>query len=302
MSPPPAAPQAAGIAGDRPLHGIAATVAAMATFAVVDGLAKWLVADASIFQVVAIRSAIVLALVCPIVLRAGGPAALATRRPYWHAARAALAMLSILLYFESLRHLPLATASVLGSSAPLFMTALSTPLLGERVGIHRWIAVIVGFIGVVVVAQPGGEVADTRAAAMAVASGLTYALSMIAMRWLTPTESDASFVVYNNLGTLLIGAAALPFVWSPPPAVDLALTAAMGGAMVLGQLLMVRAFRLAPVSVVAPFHYSDLVWAAAIGFVVWGDFPGPQVWTGAAIVVASGVYVVLREERTSARP
>jgi drug/metabolite transporter (DMT)-like permease len=292
-----ARPQGLGGLPDRPLKGIAFAVAWVGGIGMVDALAKWLVVENSTFQLLAIRSAFVLVLLIPLIRRAGGLSALVTHRPLPHLARLGLTTISIFSFFEALRHLPLATTTTLAFSSPLFMTILSHFLLGERVGPHRWFAVGVGFLGVVLIARPGGEVADTGAAMLAVLSGLTYASSLVVVRWTSRTETDMSFVFYNNLGSLTFGLAALPFVWKPPTALDVGLIGAMAVVLILAQIFMVRAFRYASVATVAPFQYGELVIAALIGLLVWGEFPGVQVWVGAAIIVAAGLYVTLREAR-----
>jgi drug/metabolite transporter (DMT)-like permease len=288
-----------GHSAERPLQGIVYAIAGTGSIAIVDGLAKWLVAGMSTFQLLAIRSVFVLLLLVPLIWRAGGLVALRTHRPHVHILRLALTMVSILSFFEALRHLPLATTSMLTFSYPLFMTLLSRVLLREHVDRHRWSAVLVGFLGVLLIARPGGEVADTWAAFLAIFSGMTYASSLIVVRWAAHTETDMSFVFYNNLGSLTFGVAVSPFVWTPPAALDVFLIAAMAVMLISAQMFMVKAFRHAAVAVVAPFTYGEIAITVVIGYVVWGDFPGPQVWAGAIVIVGSGVYMTLRETRFS---
>lgn len=287
-------------AAERPLLGIAYALAWTGCISLVDALAKWLVAEIAIFQLLAIRGVFVMVLLVP-VLRRGGLSALRTRRPLAHLGRFIITMVSLFAFFTSLRHLPLATATLLAFTSPLFLTGLSHLLLRERVDAHRWVALVAGFLGVLLIARPGGEIADSWAAALATLSGLTYALSTLAVRWMAPTESDVSFVFYINAGSLVLGAASLPFVWQPLALLDLILIAAQAGLLVLGQFLMVRAFRNAPVATVAPFQYAEVVIAAVIGLVVWGEFPGLQVWAGAVVVVGSGLYITLHEARRRRR-
>jgi drug/metabolite transporter (DMT)-like permease len=268
---------------------------------VVDAIAKWLVAEMSTFELLAIRSTFVVVLLVPMIRRGGGLAALATRRPLVHVLRFVLNLISILTFFEALRHLPLATTTVLAFSSPLFMTVLSRVLLREPVAAHRWGAVAAGFAGVVLIARPGGEIENTLAAMLGILAGLSYATSLVVIRWAARTETDVAFVFYNNLGALAAGLIALPFVWVPPRPAEVAMILAMAVALIVAQWFMVNAFRAAPVATVAPFQYGELVIAAVIGYVVWGDLPGPQVWAGAAIIVASGIYVTWREARAAVK-
>src|SRR5262249_40291086 len=209
-----------------------------------------------------------------LIRRAGGIASLITRRPLAHLARFLLSLVSMFSFFEALRHLPLATATTLAFSSPMFMTLLSRLVLREHVAIHRWAAIAVGFVGVLIIARPGGEVPDTWAAFLAIIAGMTYAASMVIVRW-ARSETEMAFVFYVNLGSLVCGVLAVPFVWTRPATLDVGLTAMMAVMLILAQLFMVRAFRYAPIATVAPFQYGELVVAAIIGLVVWREFPGP---------------------------
>ncbi len=288
-----------GIVGlaDNPLRGIAYAVLAIILYSFLDGTAKWLVTVAPILQIVAIRSLFVLLALSPAVWRAGGVSALATAKPWRHLARIGTSFAAILMFFESLRHLPLATCIAISFAAPLFMTAASVVLLRERVGIHRWSAVCVGFIGVLIIARPDGEGLYTWAALLVIASSLFFALSQICVRWLAETETDLRILISQNLGLLLLSTAALPFVWQPVPWTTVAGIAVMAILLILAQLFTVKAFRAAPVGVVAPFQYTELLWAALIGTALGDPWPEFHVWIGATIVVASGLYVLWREKQ-----
>ncbi len=280
---------------DRPLRGIAYMLLGIAAFSATDGLSKWMVMAAPIPQIVVLRNAFTLALILPVVARSGGLRVLATRRPWAHATRAALSVGSLVTFFEALRYLPLATCIAIGFVSPLFMTASSVVLLGERVDRHRWLAIAIGFAGVLIVAWPDAGGFATLAAGLMVVSSLCFALAMIAVRWLARTESEAAMLVYQNSGMLLAGLIGLPFVWTPPVMTDLAVIAAMAVTLVVGQVFTIRAFRSASVGVVAPFEYTELVWASIIGYVVWKETPAPHVWAGASIIVLSGLYMIWRE-------
>ena len=190
--------------------------------------------------------------------------------------------------------MPLADTTVIFFGAPFIMTALSALLLGERVGPHRWGAVVIGFAGVYVAARPGGGV-PVPGALYAVAASLCYALLILSGRWLGRTETVFRLVFYFNAGTALVASLFLPFLWKPMSPTHLGVLAAMAGLALTGQVFLTRAFKAAPVSVIAPFEYSALVWAALIGFLVWGDVPADHVLLGAGIIILSGIYVVRRE-------
>ena len=282
---------------EHSLRGIAYMLLGVTAFSATDGLSKWMVMAAPILEIVAIRNALVLLMILPALGRAGGIRALATRRGWAHVLRAALSIGALLSFFAALRELPLATSIAISFASPLFMTVASVLLLGERVGRHRWLAVSMGFVGVLVIAWPGAGGMISWPAALMVLSSLFFALSMITVRWLARTESDVAMLFYQNAGMMLAGVAGLPFVWQTPGALDLGVIAGMAVTLVIGQVFMIRAFRLAPVAVVAPFEYLELLWASLIGYVVWNEEPAAHVWIGAAVVILSGLYITWREAR-----
>jgi drug/metabolite transporter (DMT)-like permease len=279
---------------DRPLTGIAWILTAGFTLSVMDGLIKWSVGVFPVAQVVFVRSAFVLLFLCVILLRSGALRAVRTKRPWGHLLRVTLTITSILTFFESVKLLPLATVIAIGFGAPLFMTALSVPVLRERVGVHRWGAIVVGFIGVLVITQPGPDGLEWPAL-LAVMSSLLFATHLVSARWLARTETDAALMFWQNLGVFVVSGLIVPFVWTPVGSTDLAMIAAMGALLLIGQFCTVRAFRTAPVGAVAPFQYGELIWAAIIGYVFWSEMPPSNVWIGAAIVISSGLYVIWRE-------
>jgi drug/metabolite transporter (DMT)-like permease len=289
-------PTASPVRSDHPLQGIAWMVAGVFLLSVMDALSKHAVSQLSIPVLIAARSAMVLGLLLPWVLRSGGWMALRTRRPGAHLLRGLLAVCSMLAFFESLRLLPLATVIAISFAAPLFMTLLSVPLLKERVGAHRWGALLAGFVGVSLIVGPqamDGELG--LGAALALVAALFYAASLTCVRWLSPTESDLAMLVWQNLTMGLAGAVGLFFV---PLAVTpgmWSVIALMAVLVLLGQRCTFRALRLAPVGVVAPFHYSELLWAALFGWVFWQEWPGAHVWWGALFVVGAGLYTLWRE-------
>jgi drug/metabolite transporter (DMT)-like permease len=269
---------------------------------VMDGVAKWLVAVLPILQLLAIRSALNLVLLTPLVAHGGGLAALRSRRLTGHALRVAVSVAALLCFFEALRHLPLATCIAIGFSAPLFMAVMSVFLLGERVGVHRWAAIVVGFLGVLIIVPPDAQGLLSWAGALMVTSSLLFGVSQVLVRWLTRSETDAAILVYQNTGMLLAGLAGLPFVWTPMTLAEIGGIAAMSVTLTLGQVFTVKSFRAAPVAVVAPFQYTELIWATLIGYVFWSEFPEPHVWSGAAVVVLCGLYMLWREAKAAPSP
>lgn len=285
---------------DHPLQGMAWMVVGVFLLAALDALSKHAVSQLSIPVLIAARSAVVLVLLGPWVLRSGGWSALRTRRPWAHGVRGLFAVCSMLAFFESLRLLPLATVIAISFAAPLFMTLLSVPLLKERVGVHRWCALLAGFLGVSLIVGPQALDGDLGLGAwLALLASLLYAASMACVRWLSPTESDLSMLVWQNLIMGLAGVVGLLFVPLELAPGMWPIIALMAVLVLLGQRCTYRALRLAPVGVVAPLHYSELLWAALLGWVFWHEWPGAHVWWGALLVIGAGLYTLWRERARS---
>jgi drug/metabolite transporter (DMT)-like permease len=279
---------------DRALRGVGFVVLGFACFGVTDALSKEGLTTMATAQMLAVRSLFVLVLLVPLVRRAGGVAVLRTRHPGAHALRVGFSLLSMFCFFEALRHLELATAIALGFVAPLIMTALSVPMLGERVGIHRWSAILVGFLGAMIILRPGSD-GFQPAALLCLLAAATWAASMVFVRKLSRHDSEATMMLFQNVAVFVVMSAAAPFVWRPIGAEEYGLAAAMAVAILAGQWCVFRGFREAPVGLVAPFQYSELLWATLLGWVFWREFPDAPVWIGTTLLVASGLYVIWRE-------
>ena len=280
---------------DRRLAGIVSMIGAAAVFATMDAVVKWLVALYPVVEIMAFRSAFPLALVVPAVIM-GGWRLLATRRPWAHVLRSGLGLVAIACFFVAFEYLPLAQVTGIFFAAPLVMTALSVPLLGEKVGPRRWAAIAVGFAGVLMIARPEGAEWNLGMAA-ALAGTLIYALVMVLVRDMGRTEATLTIVFWFSAGTTLATGAALPWVWVPPEPGHWPLLAAVGVLGGAGQILATRAVRLAPVGVVAPFDYLHLVFATFYGWLLWRDWPSATTLAGSAVIMASGLYVMHREAR-----
>jgi len=282
------------------LAGILLILVGIGFLTTMDSVAKWLVgADYSVMQILALRGWIIVVILLCLLPRLGGLAALKTARPGGHLLRVVVGFFAPYLFFSALKTLPLAdTTVVFFGGATFLMTALSVPLFKERVGPHRWGAIAVGFVGVVIAARPDSAVFQLDAL-YALGAGAAYALMMLATRWLGPTEGIFKQVFYYNLGLAVIGSAALPLVFVAMPLKDQGILLTMALLAVTGHYCLTRAFNIAPVGLLAPFEYSALVWAAVLGYVFWNDVPAPSVLLGAGIIVASGLYLAHREALAS---
>ena len=269
-------------------------MAAVSIFSIVDATAKWLGQTYEPVQIVFFQALFGLIPIAVLVWRSGGLSSLRTRRPFAHALRGGLLFATVLSFFTALRGLPLAEAIAVTFTAPLFITALSIPLLGEAVGARRWAALVIGFVGALIMVRPGTE-AFRPEALLVLASALMFALAMLLTRRLTRTETNVALVTYT---TLITGLASLPLAvlaWQAPSTTNLGLFAVVGIGSASGNYLLVLAYRNAPAAVVAPFDYTKLIWASVFGWMLWRESPEPAVWIGAAIVAAAGVYITRRE-------
>ena len=224
----------------------------------------------------------------------GGVEALKTRRPAAHFGRYLLVFVMSFTFFWALSQMKLVDAVAITFAAPIFMTALAVPLLKEPVGSHRWMAIGVGFFGVLVMLRPGMGVFQW-AALVVLCTAVVYALLMISTRALKSTESTASLIFYPQFGMALTGILIVPFVWVTPSLFDLMLFAIAGTFGSVGIMCLTNAVRLAPVSLVSPFEYSALIWAALLGFLLWRELPDAITLVGAGIVIVSGLYIIYRE-------
>jgi len=198
--------------------------------------------------------------------------------------------------FYAFTNLPLAEAYALIFATPLLVTVLSIPFLGETVRFQRWVAVIIGLIGVIVVLRPGYS-AFTLGHAAALVAACGGAVSSIIVRRIGKEERSAVLLFYPALGNLLVMAAILPFVYVPVELGDLGLMAMVGFMVIIAQLFIIVAYRKAPAVFVAPFQYSQILWAVFYGAVFFGDTVDTWVFAGAAIIISSGLFVVWRESR-----
>lgn len=283
--------------GPSPLHlrrGIMLMCVAVVFFTVSSTLVKGLGPGYPVSQIVFFRCLVGLLPLYFAMQRTGGWSALRTKRPGAHLFRVVVGGAALFLGFYALTLMPLADYFAYTYAAPLFATMLSIPILGERVGIRRWSAVIVGFVGVLIMLRPGMQSFDYATLA-AIGTAFAYALAIIAVRNLARTDSSVATVFYFTLAGLILAAAVLPFEWRTPTAKEWALLLGIGLASGIGQILMADAYRLAPPSVIAPFDYTSMVWALAFGYLLFGEFPETVVLVGAAIVIASGVYIIYRE-------
>jgi len=224
----------------------------------------------------------------------GGYGALRTRRWQWHALRTLLSVGAMFGFFYGLAHMPLVNALTIAFVAPIIVTAMSGPFLGEQVGWRRWLAVIAGFVGVLIVLRPGPGM-FTPAAIGVLFAAVCWAMMMMTARKLAGTESSYSLAFYIMSGPLLVSSFVLPGKYVPPDAAGWLLFGLAGVCSAIAWVGMVGGYRRAPPVVLAPFEYTALVGGAIAGYLIWDEVPDRYVVAGAAIIIASGIYIVFRE-------
>ncbi len=281
-------------------QGLVAMWVAVASFSIADAIAKWHGEEGfAAVQIVFFRYFFGLIPVA-IALYVAGLHQVRTNRPVAHVFRGVLMSSALALFFWGLKYVPLAEAIAVAFTAPLFITALSVPVLGERVGPARWLAVIVGFAGMLVIVRPGAE-AFRPEMLILIAGTAVFALGITYTRRLARTETVTTMFTWTTAVALAVFAPLAWWTWKLPEADHLAGFVVIGLIGGLAHYLVIVAYRNAPAAVVAPQEYMALVWGAIIGWIIWSEVPSAWTWLGAAIVAGAGGFIALRESRAAAR-
>ncbi|MDE2304149.1 MAG: DMT family transporter [Gammaproteobacteria bacterium] len=276
--------------------GISLAALAYALFAVHDASNKWLVRTIPVWQILFFRSAVVTIGSLAVGGRRVVVRVLTTPLRLALAGRAIITLIAWLAYYTAAGTLPLAQLLTLYFSAPLMTALLAVPLLGEPVHGARWTSVLLGFCGVLVAADPG-RMHTSRATFLVLAAAATWGYSTILMRRIARLESSLVQMLAQNVFFLLITGAMSAFTWVRPDRRQCALLLLVGVLGGGGQFLLYEAVRFAPAVIVATVEYSALIWAFILGYLVFGDIPHTNVWAGAALILASGIYMLWRERR-----
>ncbi len=282
--------------------GILFLLGAIGFITVVDSAAKYMTADLP--PLLLVWGYFLGIFICLLGLAAskGGslPRLLTTRRPLLHLGRTGLLVLSISLLFVALKYMSLADATAISFTSPLFITLLAIPILGERVDRARWLAVFMGLIGVLVVVRPGSGLASWISM-LPLLGAAAFAGFQICTRMLASTENTFATLFYTGAGGLAWSSLLLPLVWVTPEPVYWLAFLVQGALGVGAHLCMIKAFTLAEASLLAPFNYSKIVWAIAVGYLVFDDQPSLNTLAGAAIIALAGLFLMLHERRNSRR-
>lgn len=293
-TPSPKGDAATPLGRDAPLRGIGLVLVTGIFFNAADGVSKLLTADISPLQVIWLRYGTFTVIMLALVWRSGGRSRLRTQRPGLQFLRGLGVTLSSILFVMGLKYLPIADATASSFVAPLFVTALSIPILGETIGWRRWTATLIGLAGVLIVVRPGGSEFQT-ASLLPVISALTWAFAMIVTRMMSRTESPLTTLAYSAVIGFALVSLFMPLVWQPLTWTMLLMGLFIGASSTVGHWLLVTAFRYADASLLAPFSYLQLLWASIFGYVMFATLPDSWTLIGAVIIAGSGLYTAHRE-------
>ena len=301
-------------------RGIICLIGAVAFLTISDSIIKWLSPDLPLHEITLLRALIALVFVSVMVKLEGGIKTLKTRRPILHLVRGSLLVVANMFFFLGLAAMPLAETVTLFYTAPLFICLLSKPVLGEKVGLSRWVAIGLGLIGVLIMLRPGSELFRVISL-LPIMAALCYAAMTMMTRKLGMSATAGSLTFYIQVAFVLISIcvgigigdgrydqfdnASLSFLfraWSWPNQTQLELLLLCGFMVSLGGYLISQAYRLGEAAAVAPFEYTSLPFALLVGYSMWGDWPDWISFAGSGLIIASGLLVVVLENRNQRKP
>ena len=283
---------------DQPLVAIGLFSLAMMIFSATDGAAKYLSADIAPQQIIFLRYVVVSVLILLFCICRGQRNLLKTAQPKLQILRGLCLAVCSLIFVFALKHLPLELCAAISFVSPLFVTALSIPFLGERVGLRRWIAVLIGLLSVLMILRPGG-VSFQLAMLLPLGSSLCWAMALILTRLMRDSEQALTVLAWSSLvGVVAVSPLVWP-VWQMPNSSQWMILILLGVFNGLGQYLVIRAFMRASASLLAPFSYSIIIWSMLIGLIVFNSFPDGITLIGTAILIAAGLYIWYREKVTN---
>ncbi len=281
--------------------GILFMLTAVTMFPVMNGLVKLLSGGYDAVQIVWARTVAHLVFVLILFMPRHSIGILRTRQPGTQIKRSVLLLLSTTCFFAGIKYVPLAEAASISLVAPLLVTLLAVPMLGERITVISMLAVVCGFSGVLIVMRPGSDAFQWASLLIAV-NALFYGLYQVYTRMAASTDSPETSVVYSALVGSVLTSIAVPFFWTTPThAFDIAILTSLGVLGGLGHYCVARAMSNGPANIISPFHYFQLIGSVIVGFLLFGDLPTVYTWLGAAIIIGSGLYLGWSESRRNSR-
>ncbi len=280
--------------------GVLMMLAGMFLFASNDALGKWLVSSYSVGQVLLIRSLAAFVILLPFIMRFGWRQLVRLDRPGIQALRVVLATAEVFCFYYAVRHMPLADTMTFWLASPIYVALLAPFFLGETIGALRWVAILLGFVGVVLVLAPAGGLFGW-ASVVAIAGSLCFALMMITARFLRGTP-DVALVFWQLVGAAVAGALAAPTGWIMPVALDWGLLALVGVVAMGAHICVNRAMKMADAGLLAPLQYTLLLWAVILGWMFFDDVPRAGMLVGAGVIILAGLILILPERRARVEP
>lgn len=272
----------------------------MLMFSLNDAMGKWLVSSYGLGQVVLLRSLAALVILVPMVWRTGLHTLSRVQRPWMQLARVVFSTAEVFAFYYAVAYLPLADVMTYWLAAPIYVAACSPFLLGEKVGWRRWSAIAVGFVGVIITLEPSSAM-FTMPAIISIIGSAAFAFMLVSGRFLRDTP-DSTLVFFQTGGAGLAGLAFASVDWAPvQSAGDLGLLALLGIVAMSAHMLVNRALKISDAATVAPLQYTLLLWAVVFGWLFFGDTPRLTMLTGAALIVASGLFIFIREQTLKKR-
>jgi S-adenosylmethionine uptake transporter len=277
------------------LRGALVSLAAFGFYATHDVVVKLLGEDYSSFQIIFFSVLMSFPMITIMLMSDRNEGTLIPRHPWWTALRSVSAVVTGVMGFFAFSQLPLAQCYAIFFAMPLLITLLAIPMLGEKVGMRRGVAVLVGLIGVMIVLRPGGGDTFGIGHLAALGAAVTGALTSVIVRKIGSEERSVVLMLYPMVLSFVAMGAIMPFVYLPMPAAHLGLTAVMALLGMIASLLIIAAYRTAPAVIVAPMQYSQIIWAALYGWLLFDETVDFYTAVGTAVIIASGIYIVLRE-------
>jgi len=286
--------------GNLVLVGVLLMVLGDFMFSLNDAMGKWLVASFSVGQVLVIRSFGAFLILAPMIMRQGSDALFRIEHPPLQVLRVVMTTADVALFYAAVAYLPLADVMTFYMAGPIYVAAISHFFLGERIGWRRWLAVLVGFVGVLIALRPSAAMLSWPSI-FGLGGSLAFSMTLVLSRRLRHT-SDATLVAWQTVAALAAGLVLSIGNWRSASTLDWGAMLALGVVAGAAHMLITRSLKLAPASLLAPLQYSLLIWAIALGFLFFGDIPDAQIIVGSVIIVLAGLFIFHRKSLTESIP